>query len=506
VAGAGIVETLAGRNKNALEIAARLEQWFSYPGNAFSRKTRSFGAEGDFLEGFGYGEYALLNPCILAFLLQEHSVNLAWLEPRQWEGLAAWYKKAFVRNSEGTWWPERFGDIHLSYRIRAEVWHTLSRLAEDGELLAMAHQLKPRPHGVFEFLMWEPLPQAASYKAKPTCVERPMIYPTSGLAFLGGDRVSLAVRAGEFWNHNHQDAGSFIFHQDGVVWMDDCGTCAYSLPEYVEYYTTPRAHNVAYAPDLAPPNPRLAAYEGMHLPGRFLFHGRAPGVEVLATDTQVLSGGGLAQSHRVFIALDNAIAVIWDNLQGYHPESFDFLLHTTCVIKLSNNEPAALESGEGKLCPLSFFSENPARYSAEAAAMGELSKPDAYSHGDPLGSLQGQCMKWHGDKALRQKFGLAMGTALRSAQWRIIDSGWEVLLETGAARWSIWFNRNADGRTMHQSPIATWQGIETDAYALLVREEGDTKNLYGIQSSFLRRDGAVIQGSSRKSIITRVAL
>jgi hypothetical protein len=59
---------------------------------------------------------------------------------------------------------------------------------------------------------------------------------------------------------------------------------------------------------------------------------------------------------------------------------------------------------------------------------------------------------------------------------------------------------------MHQSPIATWQGIETDAYALLVREEGDTKNLYGIQSSFLRRDGAVIQGSSRKSIITRVAL
>jgi len=48
--------------------------------------------------------------------------------------------------------------------------------------------------------------------------------------------------------------------------------------------------------------------------------------EVLETDTQVLSGGGLARSHRVFLLLDDAAAVIWDDLQAYSPQSFILLL------------------------------------------------------------------------------------------------------------------------------------------------------------------------------------
>jgi hypothetical protein len=152
--------------------------------------------EGDFVEGFSYGEYALLHPFVLAFLLPEDPINPAWLNSTQLRGLAAWYKKAFLKKSDGAWWPQRFGDVHFSYRIRAEVWHALSRLTGDGELLALAHQLKPRPRGIFEFLMWEPLSQAASHKPKfkPARVEQPRVFPTSGLALLGDDGLSLTVR------------------------------------------------------------------------------------------------------------------------------------------------------------------------------------------------------------------------------------------------------------------------------------------------------------------------
>jgi hypothetical protein len=273
----------------------------------------------------------------------------------------------------------------------------------------------------------------------------------------------------------------------------------YTLPEYVEYYATTRAHNVAYAPDLATLNPRLAHDEATHLPGKLLFHGLAPGVEVLGTDTQVLSGGGLARSHRIFLVLDDAVTVIWDDLQAYDPQSFDFLLHTTCDIEPSGKEPAALRSKDGKSCCLSFFSDNPASFSAETATMGGLGQPDASGHGE---MLQGKCLKWRSEKTLRQKFGFTMGTAIQSAPWKSIDTGWENSFQIGAAQWSIWFNRKADGRIMHRNPIETWRGIETDAYALVLREEAGKKTMYGIQSSFLRRKGEVLQASLQRSVIT----
>lgn len=507
VGGAGIVASLMGRSQEALDIVSRLNDWFRYPGNPFGRKTRNFGPEGDFVEGFGYGEYALLHPFILAFLEPTFSLTPAWLDAGQLQGLAFWLKKAFLKNGDGSWWPQRFGDIHFSYRIRAEVWHTLARLTGDGELLDMAHRLKPQPGGVFEFLMWEPLPSSSARPSpKPSPGDQPRIFPTSGLAFLGGKDLSLTVRAGEFWNHNHQDAGSFILHQDGVVWVDDCGCCTYSQPEYVEYYRTPRAHNVAGAPELIPPDPSMSAYEGMPLTGRHLFHGRAPGLQVLGTDTGILSGGGLARSLRVFLVVGDAATVIWDDLQAHRPQSFEFLLHSTCEVDLSGPEPVALRSGGGGTCPLSFFSENPAGFSQQPAAMGELPQPDSFVNGDAPGALQGRCLKWLSAAARRQKFGLAMGTTVRSSQWLATDSGWENTLEVAGARWSLWFNRKADGSVMHENPIAAWQGFETDAYALALRQEAGKKTLYGIQASFVRSGGKVISASSERAAISWAVL
>ena len=499
VGGLGVVMALSGRQPEARKIADLLQQWFAFPGNGFGRKTRNFGADGDFVEGFAYGEYALIGPFILSFALKDPSLISTWLDDRQCRGLAAWLKRAFLPLKGGGWWPQRFGDVHSRYRPNVEVWHTLFRVTGDEELLALAHALKPMPGRVFEFLMWQPLTTGRPRGRKQPAGEPPAVYPVSGIAFLGGERVRLAVRAGEYWNHNHQDAGSFIFHQDGVVWVDDSGTCRYSEEKYVAHYCHAKAHNVAYAPELSPPDTRRAAHQGVHVPGRFVFHSKASGLEALAVDTQVLTGGRLAGSGRLFLVLDDLATLIWDDLEAYEPTPFEFFLHTAHGTASRNGEPTMLEGPEGACCPLAFFSDLPVRFSEEAAEMGEILEHEVLYTRDRQPSFHpGTRLKWRCEAGLRQKFGLVMGTPLEGASWKSTDTGWETTFRLPDVRWSIWFNRAADGRTMHKSPICSWRGIETDAYALALREEAGKTTVFGIQASFIRTEGAVLAASARR--------
>jgi hypothetical protein len=246
----------------------------------------------------------------------------------------------------------------------------------------------------------------------------------------------------------------------------------------------------------------LATYEGAHSPGKLLFYNRGPAVEVLATDTQVLSGSCLARSHRTFLVFDNEAVVIWDDLEGYSPQSFDYFLHTTSDIIEAPNGQKILQRGDGERCPLSFFSENTTTFSIEDAEMGETSAPGLSASKDTSTFLPGHRLKWQTQESLRQKFGLVLGCNLQAAAWRIHDSGWEISFPTATARWSAWFNRKADGSVMHNSPISKWYEIETDAYALVLKEENKTTTLYGIQSSFMRRGGKVLRSSlARSSLI-----
>ena len=503
VGGAGMVAALCGWKKEALATCDHLAKWFAYPGNPFGRKNPNFGAEGDFVEGYAYGEYAVLHPFILSFLTPEYESSPAWLTPAQLEGMSAWFKRAFLPKRDGTWWPQRFGDIHLIYKPKVSVWHTLARWTQDNELLEQAHKIQPTPTGVFDFLMWEPLTARTTPKTA-TSRKAPRDFPTSGLAYLGDHQLSLTVRAGEFWNHNHLDAGTFIHSENGVVWADDGGACVYSQAEYGTYYLIAKAHNVAYALDLVPANTALNHYEGLPVQGRHLFHEQAPNFEVLATDTLALSGGALARSLRLFVVLDDAVTLIWDDLQAHRPEVFESLFHTTCGVPSSaEGTSLSLEGPDGQTCPLSFFSDQPALFSAPPVMMGELSNHMA-KPGSAMVSLEGTCLTWRTEKTLRQKFGLALGCTLRSAQWKTLESGWECSFQSGTSgvAWSVWFNRLADGSVMHRNCIGTWLNFETDAYAVALREENGKRTLYAVQSSFVRRHGTVLMGNLTRSVVT----
>ncbi|HEX2948787.1 MAG TPA: heparinase II/III family protein [Armatimonadota bacterium] len=495
VSGAGMMAALMNWTDDLPVIRENMVQWFRFPGNDFSRKRPNFGPQGDFVEGFGYAEYGLLNACRMSFFDPEFPIVPNALSLEQVQGLVGWLKHAFIQTDDGVQ-PMRFSDVTLNHRPRTSVWHQLYRMTHDDELLALVHRMSPEPSDAFDIALWEPKP-AETVAVTRNTTSTPAIYPTSGLAFLTGNDLSVGVRAGEFWNHNHLDAGSFIYADAGVIWIDDAGTCTYSDSAYDDYYVAPQAHNVAIAPALVP-LVRRCHFEGMPLTGHFVTGTGDRLVQVLRADTNVLAGGALARSYRQFLLLGQKVMVIWDDLSAYDEQPFESLLHTTCQVhRAVDNGLITLSHGE-KSCPLYCFASVPSELSLQTMPMGEI----AHDHAE---TREGTCLSWQSVEATRVKFGVAMGTQLQTACWTALpaDGGWTCRLSTAEENWQLWFNPRADGRVMHQNCISQWNGMETDAYALIQHDGPDGRMLTMLDGSFVRTPAAVLHSSlSRQSLVS----
>lgn len=495
VGGAGVMAAVLGLSRELELITSGLREWFTFPGNELSHKRPNFGTHGDFVEGFGYGEYALLNPLIFAHIHPAFRIVPECLTEAKVQGLARWLRHAFVRDGDHTA-AQRFGDITLTkYKPRAEVWHTIARLANDDELLSRAHDLKPAPHSSTELLLWSAPPAKRIEPKSATPIE---VFETSGFAFLERDGQRVAVRAGEAWNHNHVDAGTFILHDRDTIWIDDCGTCTYTRPDYISYYTAPRAHNVAYAPDLSPPI-RPVMMEGDGVPAHYVAQAANEDVSVLCADTGVLSGGALKRSYRWFLQLKGGILLVWDDLAGYRPTPFTSLLHTTAEVSFPSPQEVVLHKHD-RTCTLYPFADPPVEQIDEPAAMGELgiSASDAYT--DQMGRRIG----WVTTAPIeRARFGLATGASLKRATWSSLanERGWLCTLDAGDEQWQVWFNPIADGRVMHHNCTVQWDRFETDAYALVRYRKANEVRTYAIHGSFVRVEGQVAASTLRRQLL-----
>lgn len=493
VGGAGVMAAVLGDRSAAERIANSLRAWATFAGNALSRKRSNFGWEGDYVEGVNYGQYALVNPCAFAYFYPDLHLVPDLLDDAQAHGLADWLKASFLPTPHG-YHPQRFGDVGLHPSPRAEIWHSLARLLDDQHLLDLAHQIKSKPHAAMELLLWQPRPTKLP---TPSPALPLRCYPTSGLALLhrGGQRVS--VRAGEAWNHNHFDAGSFIYHEDDIVWIDDGGTCTYSRPEYRDHYVTPAAHNVAYAPELVPPINR-AIHEGLPLVGRYLCHVADGDLSILCADTGVLCGGMLLRSYRWFFHLAGEVLIVWDDLAAHHEQRFEHRIHTNCDVDQTRDDHVVLHHA-GRRCSAYTYSDLPVEASVQPALMGQLKTGE---------DLEGRCLAWRTSLALRVKFGMAMGVKLRSAQWSTLDGegGWQCEAGSETGTWWVWLNPLADGRIMHTNCIARWRGLETDAYALILRHCADCTTLWAVHSSFVRRCDTVLDASLTRQPLRTIKL
>lgn len=354
VSGAGIMAELLGDETLAASIAEKLPQWFKYPGNEWWRKLPNFGANGDYLEGCAYAEYGLGAQIIFSRVRPAFRWIPDGLDLAQARGLSDWLQRWLCKTPDG-WSIQRCGDVNMThgYHLQAAVWHSLGAAIGDQNLLALAHQVKPEPENLFDFLCWEPAPALAD--ADVSLPSGLRVFPVSGMAFDRGERTALTVRAGEHQNHNHHDAGSFVFQQDGVTWLDDSGSCVYSRPDYLDYFVTPLAHNVTFVPALRPPH-RRAFTECLPASARFLSAANNDWLTTLCADTGILSGGALARSHRWFLRLGDDAVLVWDDLAAYTPQVFHSLLHTYCELSGLATAAPVLEQ-DGRRLALHFFAD-----------------------------------------------------------------------------------------------------------------------------------------------------
>lgn len=494
VGGAGIMAVALGDAALADEFPDHLRGWFHYAGNELARKCPSFGQDGDFVESFHYADYGLYHPIAFSRMHPAFKLVPDALNERQIRGLARWLGNSILPVQDG--YPQqRFGDIQFYDGFLGIVWQTVAKLAGDAELMEIAHRIRPEPRHLLEMLFWEPPPPAAETAETP--VSSLQVFSNSGMAFMREDDLRLTVRAGEFWGHNHLDAGSFVFHQQGVTWIDDSGACDYGRPDYTRYYVSAEAHNVAYAPTLAPPSGQTA-YEGMPATARYLLHSEENGLKVLCADTGILSGSALSRSYRWFFGLDSDAVLVWDDLASYREETFVFRLHSATGVDTGAHCAPVLISGNER-CPLEFYSDAECRLNIVPAMMGQLSGKGQ----KPVRDLEGHAVTWETGAARRVKFGLVLSARPHHTDWLNPASGGvecRVVFET--TTWRIWFNPKADGRVMHENALAAWNDLETDAYALILREEKEQTWIGMVAGSFLRRRHSTILGSLVKQPLT----
>lgn len=481
-----------------------LKAWMGYRGSRVARKLPNFSEMGDYREGYHYGEFAVSNIMLLHNLCPDEMPLTRFAPQEQWLGTAKWLKRKLVKTKDG-YLPLRWGDTSVEAQAYPPTWHSLAKFSGDRKMLEIAKAVRPEPLDVIELLCWQSDDDFS--EIKESSVEQGIVrYPVSGFIFLNTPKVQLATRAGEYWNHSHLDAGSFLWYQNEVLWTEDCGVCSYDLPDYRSFYVTAAAHNVTYVPRLMPPS-NIAAEQGVTSNGELISSAHTEHLALGLIDTNILSGSALARSLRWQIILDDDTLLIWDDLQAYSTECFESRIHTLCDFKESATEMTLVKSGES--CNVSFASDVPCTLTTELAEMGEI-KGGSHTalNKEEASFLKGTRLRWSSEPCDRIKMGLILGTEVKDIAWAMNEDsqGWFASFKTSEADWELWFNPLGDGRRAHRSPISHWKHWETDAYALFLRKQKDSAQLFVLHGSFVRAGTNLMTSSLHREFLMVVNL
>ena len=132
------------------------------------------------------------------------------------------------------------------------------------------------------------------------------------------------MKAGESWNHNHRDIGTFIISAKGREFIVDSGTCTYSKPQYQGYYTRPEAHNtVIFDEEGQHPD---SIYCGTKFIGTFPSHLFTDVFKYLLCDGTGPLLNIFQRFYRHVMFFENIIFTT-DDLHAYRPGIFTSMLH-----------------------------------------------------------------------------------------------------------------------------------------------------------------------------------
>lgn len=537
-------------------ITEGIRAWFAYPGNVLQNKQANFGADGDYVETMGYLDYALGNFLVfeaayrrrtgdktlgeLAVLSQIPDVYLETIYLKKdnahtggehaetgkaTRGSKALSEQSSVSREEvdkeiGTF---HFGD-EGDRKKHAYVWLRLAELQQRGELVGLFAALKGEPSEASEFAFY---PENVAAQA-PLSAEKEgiVVLEHSGYGFVrwqsGGERIVLAVKTGESWNHNHLDVGTFILTIGGRAFVDDSGHCAYSKPLYNAYYRQSNAHNVVLFNGHGQP-PALIE-EGTKFPGHMPDWLDMPGYRYLLADCAGPYSGLYRRFYRHFVCVDGAMILV-DDLQAEESGAFEWLLHMPAGMKIEagSAEPfLSVEQAEMKLRVLHPYPEEKEYVSepgylnsfyrgsgmedafpeAEYAKVRSVAEDDRIKFMSVFVLPDSERNDWTVER-LSEQTETNAGYSKSSGSGKGSDIQAVSLTREDGKRIELFVNRRADGRVMHDNSHARFGTLETDAFltVLFYERDGSLARVALHNGSYLKRGGRCLFSSLLKGSI-----
>ena len=283
-----------------------------------------------------------------------------------------------------------------------------------------------------------------------------------------------AVKSGFTWNHAHEDAGSFVLYAGGEPLFTDSGSCPYGDKLYQEYYVRGEAHNLVLLGGKNQPPENI--YRGCKFPGSILFAEQlfaecpTPGVAVICADATGPVANLCARNYRSFVILDNRTFVIFDDIYTHEPcsaeslyhfdggaEARDGALHIHGECASARVIPILPEAAEISFRDGWLEQKRPARYAAITAP------------GEAKARLLVTVVTLDGSASVS----------------RISGGDWEGVALTGGTEARVCFNLRADGRRMHVNSNNNIDGIDTDAYLTVQKDN----RLFCVWASYVRAGG-----------------
>ena len=452
-------------------------RWFRYPGNAMQYKKANFGPDGDYIEYLGYMIYGFSTYFLLEFFYRDQT------------GLDTFFEDEFFRpqpqmlldfcreTAEGPRMAN-FGDASALWSKHQHVYYCMAIRLRCGELMSQQRRMTAGPNCWEDFLFY---PLAAKVEnARGIAPARMAVYPHVGVAVVrtgaGADERFFAMKAGESWNHNHLDAGTFILTDKGWNIAVDSGTCDYGNPEYRGYYTASRAHNTLLL-DGRGQDPDMFL-SGSHQDGRFTswLNAESAGLQYLQADCTGPYAGVFTRFFRHAVLL-KGWTILLDDVQAFHPGELTWQMHFDGEAVLTDDH-AVLHSGEQTACVYPLFPKQ--RMDCEQA----LATADRLSLYGPRHSLKmaglpkGQCLTFRSAmQERRAKVITAISRAEKDTAYepecRIFEGGEELILRSKEGAERLIVNHRADGSVMHANAWLRYNDIYTDAFLVYLREDAN---------------------------------
>lgn len=465
-------------------ILQALAGFCSYKGEPLFRKCANFDEKGLFYESMNYFNYGVGELLRFAFVWrrcggEEEAVTWPALAHLTEAALPALYPTSD---------PSRpllavdFGDSATDSTLRLIACYQLLLGEGDGRLAA-CWQAAPLGDAwcPLDFLYPDLLRGGTAPVSLP---ETDTLFP-GGCAFLRNswdpDSTLLAVRCGFTWNHAHEDAGHFVIFDKGVPLFTDSGCCPYGKPPYGTYYRRAVAHNVVLMDGTGPAGDPVE--RGSAAAGTLSHLTKGGGMTYLLADASGPMAHIAERNFRSFLRIGRDLLVILDDLRLYKEASLDWLIHFAGDGRFTK-DGLLVERGPAKGLVTPLF--------PHTAAFREGFAPKDWEHPVPYAAFT----------AASREPVQALLTVIR------LDGAIEevtlapltgkeccgVALTRGDRRWTVWFNRRADGRRMHVNSNHRLGDWDTDAYLLAESDEG----ILMAGGSYLRKEGTVLHASFEK--------